>query len=102
MYPGTIINPWHDQSAISTRTIEQVDNIPLFAHVSSFDRGPEDLRIVSGQLFYDLYGSKMNFSKHGQPALQAANIIDGGGQLLIKRLVADNALLANVIFVASV
>lgn len=102
MYPGTIINPWHDQSAISTRTIEQVDNIPLYAHVSSFDRGPEDLRVVSGQLFYDLYGSKMNFSKHGQPALQAANIIDGGGQLLLKRLVAKDALLANVIFVASV
>lgn len=102
MYPGTIINPWHDQSAISTRTIEQVDNIPLYAHVSSFDRGPEDLRVVSGQLFYDLYGSKMNFSKHGQPALQAANIIDGGGQILIKRLVAKDALLANVIFVATV
>lgn len=102
MYPGTIINPWHDQSAIDTRTIEQVDNIPLYAHVSSFDRGPEDLRVVSGQLFYDLYGSKMNFSKHGQPALQAANIIDGGGKILIKRLVAKDALLANVIFVATV
>lgn len=102
MYPGTIINEWHDQSAIITRTIEQLDNIPLFAHVSSFDRGPEDLRVVSGRMFYDLYGSKMNFSKHGQPALQAANIIDGGGQLLIKRLVAEDALLANVIFVATV
>lgn len=102
MYPGTIINEWHDQSAISTRTIDQVDNIPLFATVSSFDRGPEDLRVISGRTFYDLYGSKMNFSKHGQPALQAANIIDGGGKLLIKRLVAEDALLANVIFVASI
>lgn len=102
MYPGTIINEWHDQSLIQPRPIEQVDNIPLYLHVSSFDRGPEDLRIVSGQTFYDLYGSKMHFSKHGQPALQAANIIDGGGQMLLKRLVAKDALLANVIFVADV
>ena len=99
MYPGTIFN-WHDQSVIENVAINTVDNSPLFFTVSSFDRGPEDLRVVSGQDFYKLYGSKMNFARHGQPALQAANMINGGARLLIKRLVAKDATLANIIAVS--
>ena len=101
MYPGTIIN-WHDQSVQQEAVVENIDNSQLFFQVASFDRGPEDLRVVSGKTFYDLYGTKMNFNRHGQPALQAANIIDGGGQLLVKRVVAEDALLGNVVAVASV
>lgn len=101
MYPGTIIN-WHDQSAILDTVIESVDNSPLYLALSSFDRGPEDLRVVQGKEFYNLYGNKMNFDSHGQPALQAANIINGGGRLLIKRLVAKDATLANVIASAKI
>ena len=100
MYPGTIVN-WHDQSAIQTRTVQAVDNSPLYLCLSSFDRGPEELTVVSTK-FYDLYGSKMNFDKHGQPAIQAANMIDNGARLLVKRLVADDAKLANLIGVATV
>ena len=99
MYPGTIFN-WHDQSVIENVPINTVDNSPLFFTVSSFDRGPEDLRVVTGQDFYKLYGSKMNFARHGQPALQAANMINGGARLLIKRLVAKDATLANIIAVS--
>ena len=99
MYPGTIFN-WHDQSGITTSVIESIDNSPLYLHLSSFDRGPEGLRVVKGKEFYQLYGSKMNFAKHGQPAIQAANIIDGGGSLLLKRLVAKDATLANLVAIA--
>jgi len=101
MYPGTIVN-WHDQSVTTETVAENIDNSQLFFQVSSFDRGPEDLRVVSGRTFYDLYGSKMNFSRHGQPSIQAANIIDGGGKLLIKRVVAEDALLANLVAIATV
>ena len=101
-HPGTTVT-WHDQSAINTNVaIDAVDNAPLFLTVSSFDRGPEDLRVVTDKEFYNLYGSKMNFAAHGQPALQAANIINGGGRLLLKRLVAEDAQLANMIAVATV
>ena len=101
-YPGSTFT-WHDQSAIAqNEAIETVDNSPLFFAVSSFDRGPEDLRVVSNKDFYNLYGNKMNFNRHGQPAIQAANIINGGGRLLIKRLVADDAKLANMVAVATV
>lgn len=100
MYPGTIFN-WHDQSGIQTKDVQPLDNSPLFLVVSSFDRGPEELTVVSDK-FYSLYGSKMNFDKHGQPALQAANMIDNGARLLVKRVVADDAKLANLIAVANV
>lgn len=101
MYPGTIVN-WHDMSGIQNPVVETIDNSPLYLHLSSFDKGPEDLRVVKGKQFYDLYGTKMNFDKHGQPAIQAANIIDGGGTLLVKRLVAKDATLANMVAVATI
>jgi hypothetical protein len=83
MYPGTIINII-DQSQIPELEANSVDNAPLYLTVSSFDRGPEDLRIVNtSSEFHSLYGTKMNFVKHGQPALQAANDIAGGAKLLI-------------------
>ena len=101
MYPGTIFN-WHDQSYIRTSNAVSIDNAPLFLTASSFDKGPEDLRVVRGQVFYDLYGKDISFKKHGQPAIQAANIINAGGSLLIKRLVANDATLANTILAMTI
>lgn len=101
MYPGTIFN-WHDQSYIANSGTVSLDNAPLFLTASSFDKGPEDLRVIRGQQFFDLYGESPSFAKHGQPAIQAANIISAGGALLMKRLVANDATLANTIIVATV
>lgn len=101
MYPGTLFE-WHNMSTNVKNKPIAVDNSPLFFTISSFDKGPEDLREVKGTEFYSLYGTKMKFASHGQPALQAANIIDHGGRLLIKRLVANDAYLANLIGVATV
>ena len=101
MYPGTIVR-WHDNSAIPTDTAGSAEQGPVFLVVSSFDKGPEKWNRVYGQAFFDLYGSKMNFKRHGQPAIQAANMINNGGTLLVKRLVASDATLANLILVAKV
>lgn len=101
MYPGTIVN-WYDQSELSqTTTTDSVDNKSLFMVVSSFDKGPEDLMEVEGTDFAKLFG-KMYFSKHGQNAIQAQNIIDAGGRLLVKRVCATDATIANVILCAKV
>lgn len=101
MYPGTIFN-WHDQSEINTSTdITSIDNKSLFMVVSSFDKGPEDLREIEGTDFANLYGT-MYFSKHGQNAIQAQNIINAGGKLLVKRVCAEDSKIANVVFVATV
>ena len=93
---------WYDQSAPRSQQTETVDNSPLFLVFSSFDRGPEDLRVVSGPKFFNLYGEKMRFDRHGQPAIQAANIVNGGARVLCKRLVAKDATLANAIVTATV
>lgn len=97
MYPDTIFN-WIDNSYIQVATEpDYYQNAPLYLVASSFDMGPEELQVVYGQKFFDLYGSKMNFAKHGQPALQAANDITNGAKLLLKRIVAPDSTLANVI-----
>lgn len=80
-----------------TKTTQRSDNIPAFICCISSDKGPEDFRAVYGTDFYKLYGSQISFEKHGQPLVQAANIIDNGGMILVKRVVAEDATLANTV-----
>lgn len=83
-------------------TTETPEMAPLMLTVSSFDKGPEDWVEVSGDDFFKLFGENISFEKHGQPAIQAANIIRNGGRLLIKRAAASDATLANAIILATV
>lgn len=100
MYPGTSFN-WIDNSAIQVEEATIADNTPLFLAAASFDKGPEDMRVVAGDEYRKLYGTP-SFEKHGQAAIQITNIINNGGAVLLKRVVADDATLANVILVATV
>lgn len=100
-YPGTIDN-WIDQSGIQSQpTVEKTPN-PLLLTAAAFDRGPEKITRVVGQNFYKLFGYFIDFEKYGQAAIQAANIINNGGELMIKRVVAKDATLANIVIVAKV
>lgn len=101
-YPGTIDN-WIDQSGINApRTAAEPVPSPLFLTAAAFDRGPEKINRVIGEDFYKTYGYFIDFDKYGQAAIQAANIINNGGELLVKRVVADDATLANIVVVANV
>lgn len=101
MYPGTIFE-FDDQSEIVQLPIEEVRNMPLFGAVFTSDKGTEDWIRVSGADFFKMYGKTISFAKHGQPLLQSAMTINAGGELLCKRLVADDATLANIGIVASI
>lgn len=101
MHPGSKVR-WFDESAITTEESVVVDNAALFLTASSFDKGPEKLTRVSGKAFYELFGSDNRFANHGQAAIQAAAIIDAGGELLVKRIVAEDSTLSNVVFIATV
>lgn len=94
---------WDDQSAINkvnTVTEDTVDR-PIIMVASSADKGPEEWKLkMMGQTFYDYYGQVPSFSKHGQPLIQAANAIDAGAYVTFKRIVADDATLANIGIVA--
>lgn len=102
MYPGTIVN-WFDESQLtSTNAITNtINTAPLFMVVSSADKGPEDLMEVSDTDFQKLFGT-MKFAKHGQNGIQAQNIINNGGRLLFKRVVADDSTLANIVLCANI
>ena len=100
-YPGTI-DKWFDHSGIQAPTIVEVAPRPLMLHAAAFERGPEDLMRVHGEKFYKLFGYFIDVDKYGQAGIQAANIIDNGGELLIKRIVANDATLGNIVVVANV
>src|SRR5699024_7228050 len=98
--PSTTFN-WVDLSGQLTSDTQVLEVRPLFLAASSFDKGPEDMRRVYGDNFYKLYGQDISYVRHGQPAVQIANIIDAGGEVLIKRIVAPDATLANLIVIAT-
>jgi hypothetical protein len=102
MYAGSEFN-WYDQSSITTAAAA-VDINPKVRYLCliTSDKGTEDLTTLYGDDWTSMYGSSPSFEKHGQPLLQAKRIIDAGGVCVTKRLVADDATLANVALVASV
>lgn len=101
MYPSTIFN-WHDNSGFdTTATSANNDSAPLLMQVFSADKGTEDLIEITGTDFDAMYGT-MSFARHGQSAIQAKNIIDAGGRLYAKRVVANDSTLANVVLIAKV
>lgn len=99
MYPGVIIE-YDDQSDITSLPVTEVRNMPLFGAIFTSDKGTEEWTRISGKSFFDMYGKNISFNKHGQPLLQAAMTINAGGELFCKRLVADDATLANISIIA--
>lgn len=100
-YPGTIDN-WIDQSGITSQPAVVKNPRPLLLTAAAFDRGTEKITRIYGQDFYKMFGYYIDYEKYGQAAIQAANIINNGGELMIKRVVAKDATLANVVVVANV
>jgi hypothetical protein len=101
MYPSTTFEI-DDQSAITAVTSEAEIDRPVFMMGITSDKGPEAFQQVVGLTkFKSLYGD-ISFAKHGQPLLQAARVVDAGGKLYVKRIVADDSRLANIGVVAKV
>lgn len=100
MYAGTQIN-WYDQSGLAS-TAETQDPNPIVRYLCliTSDKGTEELTTLYGEDWLNMYGSNGLFSKHGQPLIQAQNIINAGGVCVTKRLVADDATLGNLALVA--
>ena len=100
MYPGFIVE-YDDQSDIQELPITEVRNVALFGSVFTSDKGPEGWVRTRGSEFFDYYGKTISFARHGQPLLQTAMAINSGAEILCKRLVADDATLANIGIVAT-
>ena len=99
MYPGPIFE-YDDQSDVTSLPVAEVRRKPMFGALFTSDKGIEEWIRISGKKFFDMYGKTISFNKHGQPLLQSAMTINAGGELFCKRLVADDATLANISIVA--
>jgi hypothetical protein len=95
---------WDDQSDIDSIASPAEDTVdrPVFMTGFSSDKGPEEYQQLMGDKFFKLYGTKPSFYKHGQTLIQAAKVINAGGRLFCKRIVAEDATLANIGVVAKV
>lgn len=100
-YPGTIDN-WYDHSGITAVETTERYPRPLLLAAAAFERGPEGINVIHGQDFYKTYGYFIDFDKYGQAAIQVAAAIDEGADVMLKRVVAKDAKLANVVIVAKV
>ena len=95
---------WDDQSDITTPStnVSTVDR-PVFMAVFTSDKGPEEFqKKINDTAFKSLYGDKPDYFRHGQTLIQAAQVVEEGGLLYAKRVVADDSKLANIGVVARV
>lgn len=100
MYAGTKVN-WHEVLMADSNAAANNESLPLFLCAFSADKGTEDITDFVYKDFLAMYGNNADFFKHGQPLIQAHQILAAGGRVLGKRLVADDATLGNLIILAN-
>lgn len=100
MYAGTKVNIHEILQQTTPATVNET--LPLFLSVFSSDKGTEKITDLTYDDFIAMYGSNADFFKYGQPLLEAHAILKAGGRILGKRLVADDATLANIVITAEV
>jgi len=101
MYPGSKFEIV-DQSLIEQIPQQEPIMKPMFMAAFTSDKGSEEYGVYSGDDFFKQFGTDIKFANHGQPLLQAAMAIKAGARLYCKRMVADDATLANLILAATV
>lgn len=101
MYAGTKVN-WHEVLMPDSVAAANDESLPLFLCAFSSDKGPEQITDLVYDDFQKLYGANPNFFKYGQPLIQAHSILAAGGRVLGKRIVAEDATLANLVILATV
>lgn len=101
MYAGMTVN-WHEVLMPKGTASSTDDSLPLFLCAFSSDKGTEKITDYVYDDFVKEYGETPNFFKYGQPLLEAHRILKAGGRVLGKRIVADDATLANLVITAEI
>lgn len=101
--PGTTIN-LHDKSTI-TRTSSDANSSdsPVFLCASAADKGTEKLTrydSLDAWRSAHLNNGEVNFNKYGLPLYSADELLESGASIYFKRIVAEDATLANAAVVA--
>ena len=90
-----------DQSYIPSLNVADSTTRPIVFAGFTSDKGTEEYTKWQGDDFFDQYG-EISFARHGQPLLQAANVINNGGIVYAKRVVDPTSRLAMLGVVAHV
>ena len=98
-YPGTQFKVYDNSQATAIVPVRSTNPADAVKYISTFAsvKGPEGINTVTGNEFYDVYGTQdnINFKKYGQPLFQASMNINNGASLISKRAVLDDATLGN-------
>ena len=90
-----------DQSYIPSLNVADSTTRPIVFAGFTSDKGTEEYTKWQGEDFFDQYG-EISFARHGQPLLQAANVINNGGIVYAKRVVDPTSRLSMLGVVAHV
>ena len=82
-----------DQSYIPSLRTADPRTTPIIFMGFTSDKGTEEYKKWQGKDFFNQYG-EISFARHGQPLLQAANVINNGGIVYAKRVVDPTAKVA--------
>ena len=94
-----------DQSQINRIEPEQLAVLdrPVFFCAFTADKGPSEyVGDVDADTFDAYYGDNIDFKRHGQALLTAAQVVNAGGKLFAKRIVGEHTKLANIGIIAKV
>lgn len=92
-----------DQTAIQEIEQQAVPSpIPMAMAAYTSDKGPEEWRLLKGLTEFCRETGDISFVKHGQAQLTVTEVLRAGGVVLGKRMVSDDATLANTTIRAKV
>lgn len=99
---GTQFN-YYDLSTIpEINEVNTQDSIaPLTISTGPTAKGPEELMVVSGTRWEQLFGAP-NYKRYGQVSIQNQAIINAKAKILFKRIVAEDATLAASVVVGTI
>lgn len=94
-YPRTRFEIVDQSGRQEVATAVTSDSMPLAMATYTSDKGSEDWKIYTSLDTFLKDTGSISFAKHGQPQLTVAELLRNGAAVFCKRLVSDNASLAN-------
>ena len=95
-YPSSRFEVINNTNVLEIDTATQSTPTALYLATYTSDKGSEDWELLYGLNNFTTAKGGLNFTKHGQAQLSVAEMLTNGAYVLAKRLVSDDATLANV------
>lgn len=97
MYPHTEIEIVDNSQYKRITVAEPGANTPVAMSAFLSDRGTEEVGMYRGAGFFNMFGANTDIERYGQAFFQACQVIQKGGRVYAKRIVAPDAQIANTV-----